>query len=365
MKKFLGYFVLFCMSCGFIGFYFLNQKHEIKATKQVQFSVSKPWRQSFETQDEYVAQIKSIQHIDIRSFEKGFIDKIHVKEGQYVVKNQPMFQLMPKLFEAELKKSKAEYDLSRIKYQNTESLYKNKVVSVNELALAKARLDKVDADLNLVKTHLDFATIKAPFNGIIDRFRVRLGSLVDEGDLLTTLSDNTQMWVYFNVSEAKYLDLMAKKTDIHKIPIALRQANGQTFPQEGFIDTIEADFNNKTGNVAFRATFANPEGILRHGETGTILLTQKFDDALVIPQKATFEVLDKVFVYLVDADGTLRSKQITIEKEIPHLYVIRSGLKSDDTVLLEGLGKVHSGKKIAFQYQTVEQVQKSLKLSVD
>jgi membrane fusion protein, multidrug efflux system len=365
MKKFLGYLVFLLIPLGFVTFYLLNQKHEIKATEQVYFSVSKPWRQSFETENEYVAQIKSIQHIDCRSFEKGYIDKIYVKEGQYVVKGQPMFQLMPKLFEAELKKSQAEYDLSRIKYQNTESLYKHKVVSVNELALAKARLDKVEADLNMVKTHLDFATIKAPFNGILDRFDVRLGSLVDEGDLLTTLSDNTQMWVYFNMSEVKYLDLMSKKTDIHKIPISLRQANGQNFPQEGFIDTIEADFNNKTGNISFRATFSNPDGILRHGETGTVLLTQKFDDALVIPQKATFEVLDKVFVYLVDADGILKSKQITIEKEIPHLYVISSGLTTDDTILLEGLGKVESGKKIAVQYQTVEQVKKSLKLSVD
>lgn len=365
MKKFIGYCVFLLVPLGYIAFYFLNQKHEIKATEQAHFSVTKPWKQSFDTQDEYVAQIKSIQHIDCRSFEKGYIDKIYVKEGQYVVKNQPMFQLMPKLFEAELKKSKAEYDLSLIKYKNTESLYKNKVVSINELALAKARLDKVEADLNLVKTHLDFATIKAPFNGILDRFHVRLGSLIEKGDLLTTLSDNTQMWVYFNVSEAKYLDLMAKKIDIHKIPIALRQANGQQFPQQGFIDTIEADFNNKTGNVAFRATFSNPDGILRHGETGTVLLTQKFDDALVIPQKATFEVLDKTFVYLVDAEGTLRSKQITIAKEIPHLYVVSSGLKSDDTILLEGLGKVHSGEKIAVQFQTVEQVKKSLKLSVD
>lgn len=365
MKKKLGVIFLFLIIGVVTTYYFLKQEHKVHTTESVRYSAFKPWRQSFEVSDEYVAQIKSIQHIECRSFEKGYLDKIYIKEGQYVVKNQPMFQLMPKLIEAKVKKAKAEYDLSFIEYKNTKSLYDNKVVSANELALSKARLDKVDADLKLAKTHLEFTLIKAPFNGMIDRFRVRLGSLVDEGDLLTTLSDNSKMWVYFNVSESKYLDLMSIKTNLHKIPVSLKQANGKIFPEQGIIDTIEADFNNQTGNIAFRATFSNPDGILRHGETGTILLPQKLSDVLVIPQKATFEILDKVFVYVIDSEGKLTSRQITIEKELPHLFVIRSGIKDNDIILLEGLGKVHSGKKIAFKIQTLEQIKSSLKLSVD
>jgi membrane fusion protein, multidrug efflux system len=361
MKKKLGLISLFLIIAVTTVYYFQKQKHNEHITESVKYSGFKPWRQSFDTQDEYVAQIKSIQHIDIRSFEKGFIDKIFIKEGQNVTKGQALFQLMPKLLEAEFQKKKAEYDLAHIEYKNTKSLHDNNVVSANELALAKARLDKVQADLNLSKTHLDFTTIKAPFNGIIDRFRVRLGSLVEKGNLLTTLSDNSKMWVYFNVSETTYLDLMSKKINFHKIPVTLRQANGKNFPTQGFIDTIEADFNNKTGNLAFRATFDNQDGVLRHGETGTILLTQKFDNALVIPQKATFEILDKVFVYMIDADGTLRSQQIVIDKEIPHLFAIQSGLKESDVILLEGFGKVHSGEKISFDIKNVDAIQKSLR----
>lgn len=364
MKKTGFILVTVLLTLCAVIFYFTT-KHEIEHPQAVKYIVAKPWRQSFDAKDDYVAQIKSIQHIDIRSFEKGYIEKIHIQEGQNVTKNQPLFQLMPRLIDAEYKKKKAEYDLSFIEYKNTQSLHSHNVVSKNELALAKARLDKVQADLNLAKTHLDFTTIKAPFDGIIDRFRIRLGSLVEKGDLLTTLSDNSKMWVYFNVSETKYLDLMSQKVNVHKIPVTLRQANGKNFEHIGYIDTIEADFNNKTGNLAFRATFDNPEGILRHGETGTILMKQTFDNALVIPQKATFEILDKVFVYVVEADGRLRSRQIEIDKEIPHLFAVKSGLKDDDVILLEGLGKVKSGKKIAFTMQSVNEVQKSLNLSVD
>jgi membrane fusion protein (multidrug efflux system) len=326
---------------------------------------TKPWRETLEISDDYVAQIRAIQHIDLRSFEKGYLQKIFVNEGQAVKKGEPMFQLMPVLLEAELGEAKAEYERERIEYDNTKSLFEHKVVSANELALAKARLSKAEAEKKLAETHLSLTTMSAPFDGIVDRFRVRLGSLVDEGQLLTTLADNSQMWVYFNVSEADYLDFMAKKEENVKIPVTLLLANGQPFTQSGFIDTIEADFDNKTGNVAFRATFPNPDALLRHGETGTVRLTRKVENALVIPQKATFEVLDKKFVYVVDDKGTLQSREIKVAEEVPHLFAIRSGLQEGDTILLEGLGKVQAGQKVAIDLQSSKQVLASLALPVE
>lgn len=342
-----------------------NWHHETLEHEEANYLVTKPWRETLEINDEYVAQISAKQHIEFRSFEKGYLQNIYVDEGQFVKQGQEMFQIMPLLMEAEFEKSKAEYDLANIEYVNTRKLEEHDVVSANELALAKARLDKAAAEMKLAETHLSMATIKAPFDGIIDRFHVRPGSLVEEGELLTTLSDNSKMWVYFNVSEADYLDFMAKKDKEEHVAVRLMLANGKRFKPIGHIDTIEADFNNETGNVAFRATFPNPDGLLRHGETGTVLMTKQVRNALVIPQKATFEVLDKRFVYVVDDKHIVQSRQIKLAEEVPHLFVVKAGLKESDTILLEGLGKVHIGQEVAIKEQTRPEVLASLNLPVE
>jgi membrane fusion protein (multidrug efflux system) len=330
------------------------------------FSVTKPWRERVEITRKYVAQIRAIQHIEIRAFEKGYLQEIFVDEGQHIKKNDKMFQIMPVLMNAEFKKAKAEYDIAKIEYVNTEKLAKKQVVSPNELSLAKARLEKAAAELNLAKTHLDLTTIKAPFDGIIDRFRVRLGSLIEEGELLTTLSDISKLWVYFNLSEADYLTYMGnKKEKSSTSTVRLALANGKLYEYPGQIDTIEADFDNETGNVPLRATFPNPDLLLRHGETGNVLLAETVDNALVIPQKATFEVMDKRFVYVVNEKGVVDAREIVIDKEIPHLFVIKSGLSDQDTVLLEGIGKISKGKTIRMKLLAKAEVMQGLELRVE
>lgn len=345
-----------------VFFGFLHWKHGKHEEIESEFAVANPWRQTLEIKKEYVAQIRAAQHIELRSLEKGYLQNIYVDEGQFVKKGQKMFQITPLFLEADLKKAKAEYQLTKIEYDNTLILQKRNIVSANELALSKAKLDKASAEMERAQGHLDFSTIKAPFDGIMDRFQVRLGSLLDEGQLLTTLSDNSKMWLYFNVSESDYLDYMQHK-ETNDVPVELVLANGSLFPQQGKIDTIEADFNNEVGNVAFRATILNPDKLLRHGETGTVLLAKKYENVLVIPQKATFEVLDKKFVYLVDEKNTLHSQEIKIAAEVPHLFVVASGLKEDDKILLEGLGKVHVGDVIKTQNQDKDTVLKSLELT--
>lgn len=337
--------------------------HHSSEESESEFLVTNPWHDNVIIKEKYVAQIKAVQHIELRSLEKGYLQNIFVDEGQLVHKGDKMFQIMPLLLEAELKKAKAEYQLAKIEYDNTAILQKKGVVSMNELLLAQAKLDKAEAEMELAQAHVEFTTIKAPFDGIMDRFHVRLGSLVDEGELLTTISDNSKMWLYFNVSEADYLDYMQKKKTDDKMIVELVLANGALFSHSGEVDTIEADFNNEVGNVAFRATFPNPELLLRHGETGTVLLTKKYDNALIIPQKATFEILDKKFVYVVNEKNEVVSRQITIAAEIAHLFIISAGLTDTDRILLEGLGKVRPGEVIQTVMQSRADVEKSLKLS--
>jgi membrane fusion protein (multidrug efflux system) len=340
--------LMFMSLCALLSYTSCGTKHE-GDEEEVKFLVTSPLRKDTLTTRLYVCQIRSIQHIELRALERGYLQNIFVDEGQSVKQGQRMFQIMPLLYQAELKKAQAEANFAEIEYRNTKQLADSNVVSPNELAMAGAKFDKAKAELSLAETHLLFTEIKAPFDGIMDRFHARLGSLVDEGDLLSTLSDNRKVWVYFNVPEAEYLEYKSKAKKDSIMNVQLIMANDKMFDHPGLVETIEADFNNETGNISFRATFPNPKGLLRHGETGNIQIKQPIKNALLIPQKATFEVLEKKYVYLVDKDGVIKSKEIVIGAELPHIFVVRSGLNEGDRILLEGLRQVRENEKIHYR----------------
>lgn len=330
------------------------KEHKEEHKEEISFIVTSPIEKDTTIHQEYVCQIHSIQHIELRALEKGYLQHIYVNEGQFVKKGQLMFQIMPLIYQAETQKAEAEVSFAKIEYQNTKQLADSNIVSKNELALAKAKLEKAQAELSLAKAHLAFTEIRAPFDGIMDRFNVRLGSLVDEGELLSTLADNSKMWVYFNVPEAEYLDYINRKKSDQASIVQLQMANHQIFDHSGIVETIEADFNNETGNIAFRATFPNPKRVLRHGETGNILMPVTLKKAILIPQKSTFDVLDKKFVYVVDEHNVLKARQITIAQEMPHVYVVSSGLSPKDKILAEGLGKVKNNEHIKYSFVSFE-----------
>lgn len=341
-----------------------NSKKEEKE-EEIKFLVTSPLKKDTTIIREYVCQIHSIQHIELRALEKGYLQNIYLDEGQFVKKGQLMFQIMPLIYNAELQKAQAEANFAEIEYQNTKQLSDKNVVSPNELALAKAKLDKAKAELSLAQTHLRFTEIRAPFDGIMDHFQVRLGSLVNEGDLLTTLSDNSEMWVYFNVPEAEYLNYKTNATEENLLKVNLLMANNQLFDYSGVVKTIEADFNNETGNIAFRATFPNPNFLLRHGETGNVEMTVPLKNAIIIPQKATYEVLEKRYVFVVDKNNVVHSREITIASEMPDLYIIKSGLAEQERILLEGIRKVKDNDKITYEYEDPKTVLPKLKVYVE
>ncbi|CAN0599759.1 unnamed protein product [Ectocarpus sp. 12 AP-2014] len=170
------------------------------------------------------------------------------------------------------------------------------------------------------------------------------------------------MWVYFNVPEAEYLDYTVQLKKDEPLNVELLMANNKLFQYLGVVETIEADFNSETGNIPFRATFPNPEGLLRHGETGNIKLKVSLKNALVIPQKTTFEILDKKYVYVVDEKNILHSRQITVGEEMQHLYVVTGGLKPTDKILLDGLRKVKEKEEIKYDYLKPDAVLSKLEL---
>ncbi|RXK86371.1 efflux RND transporter periplasmic adaptor subunit [Filimonas effusa] len=329
------------------------------------YFVTSPLKVDTSVVQEYVSQIRSIRNIELRAQEKGYLQNIYVDEGQFVKAGQLLFKIMPKIYEAELLKAQAEAKVAEIEVQNTKALADRNVVSKNELAMANAKLDHAKAEAALAKVHLEFTEIRAPFDGIIDRLPLKLGSLVDEGELLTSLSDNSQMYVYFNVSEPEYLDYQANAKSAGKTKVNLLLANGRMFTSSGVVETIESEFNNETGNIAFRAVFPNASRLLRHGETGKIQMTVSLKNVLVIPQKATYEIQDKRYVFVVGKDNVAKSREITIGAELPDLYVVSGGLSEGDNILLEGVQKVKDNEKVSYKYQDPKEVVTHLRLRTE
>ena len=333
--------------------------------ESVVYPVTSPVKVDTVINKEFVSQIRSERNIEIRAQEKGFLEKIYVDEGQHVQAGQVLFRIMPQLYQADVLKAKAEVAQAEIELQNASTLAKSNVVSINEKRMAKAKLDAARAELNLAQTHLSFTTIKAPFSGIIDRLPLKLGSLVDEGDLLTSLSDNAGIFAYFNVSEPEYLNYQTHSAERGNNQVSLIMANGETFPNKGIIQTIEGEFDNETGNIAFRAKFPNLNQLLRNGETGKIQMTLPLKNALIIPQKATYEIQDQKYVFVVGKDGVARSKNIKVSYELPDIYIVSEGLDVGDKILLEGVQKVKDDQKVETKFQDPKKVLSSLKLQAN
>lgn len=333
-----------------------------KKKEETTYLVTSPIKKDTAITKDYVCQIHSIRHIEVRALERGYLEQISVDEGQFVKKGQKMFHIMPNVYQADLQKAVAEAEVAEIEFKNTKLLADGNVVSENELAMAKANLDKAKAEVSLAQTHLGFTDIRAPFDGLMDHLHVREGSLLDEGELLTTLSDNSQIWVYFNVPESEYLDYIISADKGSKKEVRLLMANNKPFNQTGIVETIEGEFNNETGNIAFRATFPNPDGILRHGQTGSILMRVPHKDVIIIPQKATFEILDKKYVFTVDKNDVVQQREITIGAELPHLFVVEKGLSVNDRILLEGIRMVKDKEKIHAEFLSPNSVMSDLAL---
>ena len=305
----------------------------------------------------YVCQIHSRKHIDVCALEDGYLETIPIKEGQAVKAGDLLFKTVPTLYKAKLDAELAERNLARLELNFTRKLADRQGVSKNDVLLHEAKLAKTQAKVDLAQAELDFASVKAPFDGIVDRLHTQKGSLVKEGDMLTTLSDNSVMWVYFNVTEGRYLEYMAeRRLNEGGLNVELMLANHRQFPHVGKIDlahqigAIEANFNNETGNISFRADFPNPDRLLRHGQTGTVLIRKTLKGAIVIPQRSTFENLAKRYVYVVGKDDVVHQREVVVDHEQEDIFVIGSGLDPNDKIIFEGTRLVQDGDKVEYEF---------------
>jgi membrane fusion protein, multidrug efflux system len=312
---------------------------------------------------DYVADIQAVRNIEVRARVYGFLDNIYVDEGQQVKKGQPLFRISSEEYKAELAKAKAnlnsaiaEAKASELEVDRVQLLVDKKVISQSELGVAKAKLQATRARIEEARsaqdnaaTKLSYTYIKAPFSGTIDRLPLKAGSLINEGALLTTLSDLETVHAYFNVSEKEYLQYLKavqQGDDTRSKVVELILADGSPYPQKGRIETVESEFEANTGSIAFRAKFPNPNRLLKHFSTGRVRLTNDLDQALLIPQKAVVEVQDKNFVYVVDQHNKVKIKEFSPQTRLSHFYIVDSGLKPGEKVVYEGVQEIRDGMEI-------------------
>ena len=350
--------LVFCFSTAIL-FNSCFSKSKKVVDNQEKFQVISPAILDTVYTNEYVAEIQSVQNVEIRARVKGFIERIYVDEGKPVKAGQVLFTLDNKEFKedllqatAQLKSALAELKSVDVEMKNTRLLVDKNIVSKSELETAQAKKDALEAKIeetksaiSIAKLNLSFTQIKAPFSGVINRIPNKAGSLVEEGTLLTTISDNREVFAYFNISEKDYLDYIgSKKGNSNEVSLIL--SNGSFYNHKGTIETSESEFNKNTGNIAFRAKFPNPEQILKHGSSGKVLVRNQLKNAMVIPQKSTFEVQENTYVYVVNNDSTVHMRKIIPSVRLPHLYVISSGLNVDDKIIYEGIQQVKEGDRV-------------------
>lgn len=324
------------------------------------FTITQPIVVDTSITADYVASIQSKQNVEIRSKVKGYLDKIYVEEGSMVNSGQVLFKLSSVEFQQEVKRSQALLKLAvadaksaELELQNTQRLFAKGIVSKSELDKAKilvesanAKIEEAQAHLQSAEFHLSQTVIKAPFDGIINRIPFKMGSLIDDGTLLTTLSNNQEVFAYFYVSEKEYLSLKSNKNLNLNSKITLLLANNKPHLYKGNIENEDGEFDLSTGNIAFRVRFANPDLLIKHGSTGKIRLFTDLKDAMIIPQKSTFEIQDQVYVFVIDQNNVVRSRNIKIKHRLPHLFVVEKGLTTADKIVFEGIQNIKDGDQI-------------------
>jgi RND family efflux transporter MFP subunit len=314
-------------------------------------------------QKPYVADIQALKNIEVRSRVRGFLEKVFVDEGVAVKKGQLLFKLNDQEFKVNLTKAKAalsnavaDAKATALEVDRVKMLVDKKVISKSELEVAESKLNADKATIEEARSmvqsaddQLAYTYIHAPFDGIIDRIPLKSGSLIDEGTLLTSLSDISSMYAYFSFPENEYLQYVRKlksapgKTS-DKVRLVL--ADGLDFPYEGEIETVEAEIEQKTGSINFRARFPNPQRLLRHGATGKLYISTRADSVIMVPQQSVFDIQDKSYVYLIDKNNKLHMRSFTSQTRFANYYIVKDGLKAGDKILLEGTQNVHDGMTI-------------------
>ncbi len=316
----------------------------------------------------YPATIKGMQDIEIRPKVSGYLVKLLVDEGATVRKGQPLFLIDSEQYQAAVKSAQAQIKVCRaniatqkLTVDNKRMLFKQNIISSydmqmaeNTLASYEAQLTAAEAQLQSAQDNLRWCTVTSPADGVVGSIPYRVGSLVSSqsASALTTVSNISKMHVYFSMTEKQLLALTREtggvSAALKKMPaVSLVLADGTTYSQTGEISTVSGVIDQTTGSVQMRATFDNASHILRSGGTGSILVPTHSDAAIKVPQKATFDIQDKKFVYVVNADKTVAPREITVlPQNDGQTYVVSTGLRAGERIVVDGVNQLKNGQKI-------------------
>ena len=316
----------------------------------------------------YPATIKGMQDIEIRPKVSGYLVKLLVDEGSTVHKGQSLFLIDSEQYRASVKAAQAQIRVckaniatQKLTVENKRMLFKQNIISnydlqmaVNTLASYEAQLAAAQAQLQSAEDNLRWCTVTSPADGVVGSIPYRVGSLVSaqSAEALTTVSNISKMYVYFSMTEKQLLALTREaggvNAAIKKMPaVSLVLSDGSTYSQNGTISTVSGVIDPSTGSVQMRATFDNAQHILRSGGTGSILVPTHANDAIIVPQSATFDVQDKKFVYVVNNDKSVATREITVlPQNDGQTYVVASGLRSGERIVVDGVNQLKNGQKI-------------------
>lgn len=315
----------------------------------------------------YSATIRGRQDIDIYPQISGTLSRICVREGQRVSRGQVLFVIEQGTYRASVNQAAAniqacEAALSQAKLtlESKKNLYAKKVISDYELATAKNDVAKAEASLAQAKaqrdaaaTNLSYTTITSPASGVVGSLPFRVGTLVGPTmtQALTTVSDNSQMYVYFSLNENQLLQLTRRygssDAALRNLPaVSLRLGDGSTYKHSGRIESISGVLDRTTGSASLRAVFPNSERLLLSGSTGNIIVPTTYNNCIIIPQTAATEIQDKILVYKV-VNGKAQSTEITVSSlSDGQNYVVTSGLSAGDKIISTGAGMLRDGVKV-------------------
>ncbi|HIB8180142.1 efflux RND transporter periplasmic adaptor subunit [Elizabethkingia anophelis] len=316
-----------------------------------------------DTQKEYPGNIEGIVNVDVKPQVTGYLQAVLVKEGQYVQKGQPLFRIIPDVYneqvknsDAGLKSALAAQATARLEVEKLRPLVDGKVVSDMQLKTAQAnynaataQVEQAKAALGSSKINANFTLIKAPVSGYIGRIPNRTGTLVSPADTvaLTTLSDISTVQVYFSISEANYLTYSKEGVfsgDSGNIQLIL--ADGSVYNQKGKVEAGSGNIDKATGSITMKAIFPNPDKLLRSGGAGKIVIGRTVDNIVQLPITSVKDIQDKFFVFKLADSSKVAMVPIQIDGKTKDTYYIKSGVKAGDKIAINRIDMLQDGMKV-------------------
>lgn len=318
----------------------------------------------------YPTTIEGIVNSDVRAKVSGYIQKVLVDEGQKVKKGQPLFRLETQSLSQDAEAAKAAVNVAKVEVDKLVPLVEKGIVSNVQLETQKAKLLQAQSNYNSIVANIDYANVRSQIDGFVGAIPFREGSLVSPTNAipLTTVSDITKVYAYFSMNESEYLDFLQHtegktlQDKINNFPkVILILANGEEYAEQGTIETSIGQINPNTGTVNFRAVFNNPNLLLTNGNSGKIKIPTIYENAVVIPQAATYEEQGQIMVFKLGENNTVSASIIETKIGIDNLYVVESGVKAGDKIVTAGVGKLKSDMKITPQEVPYDSIVKPIK----